>query len=262
MTTPCNFQLCTDISCSTYCATGVFYVSLSTFRNIFKFQTTDIVNNELSETALTTSQNITYFINSSLLPEINPAHAMMDASGSEGIIFTNNSPTANLIKHDYIYYLSKEITGSVYSVGLFNNITNIKDEIEALGWDQKNNMENKFIFADNNGNGMVNTNINPATKNLSKRIMEQIKYHNPDRFQTSTTPQNNRIRKVTTPQSIPLIEGDSISYYWTLKQTNIADRKYRIKLYLTDDNSKTNTQPTDSKANTPEYSNITSDGVP
>ena len=108
--TSVNFELCNDISCNNYDATAVFYVSLTNFRNIFKFETTEISNNKLPTTALTdTSANITYYVNSSLFPEINPAHAMMDASGSEGITYTSTSTESNLLKHDFIYYLGKII---------------------------------------------------------------------------------------------------------------------------------------------------------
>ena len=73
---------------------------------------------------------------------------------------------------------------------------------------------------------------------------------------------NSRIQNTTSIQSVPLIEGDSINYFWTLKNNNIPDRKYRIKLHLTDNTSNTNTIPSDSIANTSEYPNITSHGVP
>ena len=78
-----NFQLCNDISCNDYDATAVSYVSLTDFRNIFKFKTTEISNNQLSDSALTDiNSDITYYLNSSIFPDINPAHSMMDASGS------------------------------------------------------------------------------------------------------------------------------------------------------------------------------------
>ena len=92
----CNFELCNDISCNNYCATAVFYVDLSTFRNIFKFQTSEITNNQLPATALTDANaTITYYLNSSNYPAINPAHAMMDATGSEGITYTSTSSQSN-----------------------------------------------------------------------------------------------------------------------------------------------------------------------
>ena len=96
-----EFTLTNDISSNTYDATAVFNVSLSTIRNMFKFETSTIANNQLPSSALTDANaDITYYVNSSVFPEINPAHAMMDASGSEGITYTSPSSTSNLLKHD------------------------------------------------------------------------------------------------------------------------------------------------------------------
>jgi hypothetical protein len=180
-----NFELCNDISCNDYDATGVLYVSLSTFRDIFKFETTEITNNELPSTTLESSQNITYYVNSSNFPTINPAHAMMDASGSEGIIYTSPSATSNLLKHDFIYYLGKSIIGHATSIGLFNNITEMKIELENMGWSHKENTESIFSNADNSGNGIKNTGTTPDYQNLTKRILEQIKYHEATRLDTN-----------------------------------------------------------------------------
>ena len=152
-----NFELCNDISCNNYDATAVFYVSLSMFRNMFKFETTDISNNELPSSTLETSQNITYYVNSSNFPTINPAHSMMDASGSEGIIYTSNSSASNLLKHDFIYHMGESLLGNALFVGLYNNITEIKRELEELGWEHKATVETIFQTADNSGNGLQNT---------------------------------------------------------------------------------------------------------
>lgn len=151
-----NFELCNDISCNNYDATAVFYVSLALFRNIFKFETTEITNNQLSSTALTSSQNITYYIDTSNYPIINPAHAMMDASGSEGITFTSTARTSNLLKHDFLYYIAKELLGSATSVGLYNNITEMKTSLEELGWSNKTIVESTLSTSSNNNNGKKN----------------------------------------------------------------------------------------------------------
>ena len=82
-------------------------------------------------------------MDSSSLPEINPAHAMMDASGSEGIIFTSPSRTSNLLKHDFLYYIAKEKLGNATSIGIYSNITEMKRSIEELGWLHKQ-IQNNF----------------------------------------------------------------------------------------------------------------------
>ena len=181
-----EFTLTNDISSNTYDATAVFNVSLSTIRNMFKFETSTIANNQLPSSALTDANaDITYYVNSSVFPEINPAHAMMDASGSEGITYTSPSSTSNLLKHDFIYYLGKTLLGSAKSVGLYSNITQMKRAIEVLGWSQKENTETTFSTADNSGNGLTNTGTNPDFDNLTKRMLEQIKHHENTRLNTT-----------------------------------------------------------------------------
>lgn len=257
----CNFELCNDLSCNNYCATGVFYVSLTTFRNIFKFETTEISGNQLPSAVFSdASANITYYVNSSQFPTINAAHSMMDVSGSEGIIYETNSRSSNLLKHDYIFYLANEYFNNPRMVGLYNNIGNLKINLEELGWTLKNETEEAFSIADNSGNGL--TNSTSDNTNLTKRMLEQINYHASDRLQTDTSG-NNKIRDISGVQSAPLIEGDSISYYWTIKSTNFTDRIYRIKLHLTDNSELVNTIPNDSVVTqTPPHSYITSTGVP
>jgi hypothetical protein len=212
-----NFELCNDISCNDYDATAVLYVSLSTFRDIFKFETTEITNNALPATTLTQANaDITYYVNSSSFPVINPAHAMMDASGSEGITFTSPSSQSNLLKHDFIYYLGKSILGHATSIGLFNNITEMKIELENMGWSIKENTESIFTNAYNSGNGLTNTGTNPDYQNLTKRILEQIKYHEASRLDAN---KSFLLNKQILENIIHIADGSSIN---TNKNTSIT----------------------------------------
>lgn len=162
-----NFELCNDISCNDYDATAVLYVSLSTFRDIFKFETTEITNNELPDTTLESSQDITYYVNSSSFPVINPAHAMMDASGSEGIVRTSEKNTSNLLKHDFIYYLANNFYGNPISALFFTNISEMKIELESMGWSHKEYIENIFTNSYNNGDGLKNIIYSSESSNQS-----------------------------------------------------------------------------------------------
>lgn len=178
-----NFELCNDISCNNYDATAVMYISINDIRDVFKFSTTDFSDNKLSSNALTsTSSDITYYLNSSSFPEINPVHAMMDVSDSEGIIYTSTNSKSNLLKHDYIYYLGQQLLGNATSIGLYNNIIDMKNKIEVFGWNSKIGIETKFSQADNSGNGMINTTTIPDYTNFTKRILEQIKHHQSSRL--------------------------------------------------------------------------------
>ena len=115
----CNFTLQTDISSVNYCASGVFYVSLDLFRSIFLFSTPYIINNKLYSFVLDNPIiDIKYLVLSDLYPSINPVHAMMGTSLSEGIIYTDTSAN-QLVKHDFIFYLAKEIFNSPSSAFFF-----------------------------------------------------------------------------------------------------------------------------------------------
>ena len=256
-----EFQLCDDLTCTDYDATGVYYVSLTNFRNIFTFQTTEISGNILESTSIyDPSSNINYYINSYLLPQINPAHTMMDISGSEGIIYTSNNPYSNLLKHDYIFYTIQQKYGNTNVTSFVSNTKEIKNNIEELGWSFKINLENIFLYAENFGNGFTNGDIDD--NNIGKRVLEQILYFNPERLTTDISG-NNRIRNTTNIQSMPFIENDSINFLWTLENSNenINTRIYRIKLILTEDTNLTNRLPTDSLADQL-HETIYSYGVP
>lgn len=256
-----EFQLCDDLSCNGYDATGVYYVSLDDFRSIFTFQTTEISGGVLSSSSIyDPSANINYYVNSYLLPEINPAHTMMDASGSEGIIVTSHNPYSNLLKHDYIFYMVQQKYGNTNITGFINNKNVLKNSLEELGWDFKTNFENIFFYSENNGNGFTNADIDDD--NIGKRLFEQIEYFASDRLYTDTSG-NNRIRDVSSVQSFPFIENDSINFFWTLNNNdeNINTRKYRIKLILTNNTNLVNRLPTDSLADQ-YHETIYSYGVP
>lgn len=225
-----NFELCNDISCNDYDATAVLYVSLSAFRDIFKFETTEITNNALSDSALESSQNITYYVNASSFPVINPAHAMMDASGSEGIIFTSPSSQSNLLKHDFIYYLGKSILGNATSIGLFNNISEMKRGMEVLGWSNKENTESVFNNAYNNSDGL-------------KNIIYSSESSNQDNIPSSNTIILSSTYEFTDPnyEDPLLITGNNGEYLFTDSGGTINDYSSSEKRSITFDAGENNT---------------------
>ena len=261
-----DFILYDDISYNTYDATAVFYVSLSEFRNIFQFQTTEISNNYLDDDILIDlSSNIQYYVNSSLFPTINPAHAMMNASESEGIVFTSQNYYSNLLKHDYVYYIGKQLTGHTSGLALFTNIEQLKNNIEDLGWQFNTSLKQKLINADNSGNGLINTSLTIDNNNFCRRLLQQISYFDPNRLYAEDGFYDDKITDTSGIQAVPLYEGDSINLFWTIKNNDsrLSDRKYRIRLQLVyDTNSIYNTYPTDSISNSQNYYHITSAGVP
>jgi hypothetical protein len=260
MSSPFNFQLCNENECLDYSATAVYYVSLSTLRNVFKFKTTEITNNELpASTFSNASADITYYLNEQLFPDINPANAMMDNTFSEGAIALSNSSTSNLMKHDYLRYLANETIGNYWLTPLMYNYHQLKQEIEQNSWDFNTNLRAILTNAYNGGNGLTNS-ANDET-NFTKRILEQINAFQSARLTTGSN-QNNKIVDTINVQPVPFIDGDSINFAINLKYPNLNDRKYRIRIQITSDSNNTNTVPIDSIANRNEYPTITSTGVP
>ena len=260
MSSSFNFQLCNENECLDYSATAVYYVSLSTIRNVFKFRTKEITNNELpGSTFSNPSAFITYYLDEQLFPDINPANAMMDNTFSEGAIALSNTRTSNLMKHDYLRYLANEIIGNYWLTALINNYHQLKQEIEFNSWAFNTNLRAILTNAYNGGNGLTNS-VNDET-NFTKRILEQINAFQSARLTTGIN-ENNKIVDTINVQSVPFIDGDSINFSINLKHPKINDRKYRIRLQITSDNSIRNTRPIDSIVNKNEYPSITSTGVP
>jgi hypothetical protein len=281
----CNFTLQTDISSINYCASGVFYVSLDLFRSMFLFSTPYIINNKLYSFVLDNPIiDIKYLVLSDLYPDINSAHAMMGNSLSEGIMYADLSAN-QLIKHDFIFYLVKQKFNRFDFYWAINNKKELASNLEEIGWTHKNNIKQVLTTAFNSGLGMTNT-ITDAS-NLTRILLKQIVHFDVNRLNVSMdfcpccwyTMSNcsckdvsmndiySGIRNIATFQSVPLIEGDTISYFLNIDVSGneISARKYKIILYLTNDATKLNSNihPTDSVTNDNEYQgNITNDGVP
>lgn len=254
-------------------ATGVFYMKTSDLRNVFQFQTDAININDLS------SQTMKYYINMEHWPqffELNPANAMMDQDLSSGLLSANPiatmedptqvySPTKMFVKHDFIRYLAFTLFGGSYSgVDLFSNQKALEDDIQrqcdgsARGhswYDISNalysvssiNGTNRGLLLDMSGlKYMTRNTISPD--NLCRELMDQIGGNASTRFQS--------ILATSNMQSVPLLDGDSISFLLTLnpnpgqerivlRTTPVPPRTYRIKIYLISDtdNIHQNTSP-------------------
>ena len=257
----CDFTLQTDLSSVNYCATGVSYISLSLFRSIFLFAT------PITDCSLNTSvfnnpdADISYNVLSALYPEINPVHAMMGSSLSEGIIRTDSSSNI-LIKHDFIFYLAEEIFNNSTATFFLSNKKELKREIEEIGWLYKNDIEQNLTIAFNSGLGMTNTITDKS--NLTRRLLKQIEYFEPDRLVCKPNDISSGIIDTDEFQSVPFIEGDSVSIFFPLTCA-AKTRIYRHLLYLTNDFAKlsSNINPKDGVINDIDYQgNITNDGVP
>jgi hypothetical protein len=257
----CNFVLDTSTNDISYCASGLFYVSLSLFRSIFKFQTTEISNNQIYfDTFDNSGANITYYTYNNLFPNINPAHAQI----VQGAIYNNNNNNNNnniqLIKHDFANFIFDYLS-SPQCYFLYQNVNAIKINIEEIGWQYKNAIEQMFSTANNVNNGF--TNSNSTSSNIVRSLLIQTLYEDNERLIVDNT--TSTIDNTTNEQSIPFIESDTISIFFILKYIQNVERIYRLVLYLTEDTSLLNshTNPLDSAFYDASYNGIiTGTGVP
>lgn len=242
----CNFTFNGDVTDVSYCAASVVYVSLNTFRSMFQFRTSEISDGSLNSTVFdSSSADIQYDVSFSLFPDINVMNTMMDTSLSEGIVYQSANPYSNIVKYDFMYYLAKKLFGTIQGVAFFNNKSSIISSLETLGENYLNSIKNTLEIADNSGNGLTNTTT--GSSNIVRRLLQQVQHFQPTRLDVSSS----GISNVTTSQPVPFHEGDTISLFITVNTTEnqheltgtteIPGRVYRIKMYLTEDSSLTNT---------------------
>lgn len=260
----CDFYMTVEDVSYCYDACGVFHVSLDLMRDVFMFSSSDVSGNGLDISILDSSgADITYYIDTMFVPELNPSHSMLNDSLSEGEIL-DVSGAYGLLKHDMARYLAFKLFGSHKGLGLFSNKFQLIENIEGLGWNCM--LQNNSIFS--NGDGMTNATIDST--NICRSILKQMAYSVPERFDIS----ENGIQNTTDPQSVPFLEGDTISHMFTIHpatnqhtltgQSNpIPERKYRIKWHLTNDESYNNVIPLDSLADVAGNAyNVTHYGIP
>jgi len=247
-----------------YDACGVFHVSLDLMRDIFMFSSSDVSENGLNISVLDSPEaDITYYIDSLFIPELNPSHSMLNDALSEGRM-AEISGEYGLLNHDMGRYLALKLFGTHRGLALFSNKFQLIENIEGLGWNCM--LQNNASFS--NANGMTNANMTNA--NVCRNILKQMANATPERFTIS----ENGIENTSGPQSIPFLEGDTISHMFTIHpatnqetltgQSNpIPPRKYRIKWHLTNDDSYTNVIPVDSLADVAgNIYNVTHYGIP
>ena len=247
----CDFYINNFVNDTSLCyhSTSVFYIPLSVMRNTFIFSSNDIDASGLDISVIdNSSSDITYYANSLMYPNINFAHSMMFGPHSENS-YIDISSSYNLLKHDYVRYIADKLMSDHTLHPLLTNKKQIIDNIEITGWNYISANQTLLSYNNNNGIGLSNTDI---SYNISRMIMKTISIIDPSRFDLTNGSSLNTIQNTTTTQSIPFIEGDTLNYIINITSPNsdisIPDRKYRIKLYLTNDSSLININPNDSIA--------------
>ena len=231
------------VSLETTDATAVFYVKLSDMTDIFKYQTDSFDMNEND------ASDMKYYVFNRAWPtalKINPAHAMMNKTESNGMLGTTDIFNANkmLAKHDFLRYLSLKLFNTIHGVDLFNNESDLLENTTYWGEDVRTNIRNiltgisttssdETMSYDASGNKYL-TNAATSNTNLSRELIRQLTAGAPSRF--------GNITDANTPQSIPLIEDDTINFKITFTPASNQDaltgvdpipaRSYMVKLVM------------------------------
>jgi uncharacterized protein YjbI with pentapeptide repeats len=231
------------VSLETTDATAVFYVKLSDMTDIFKYQTDSFDMNEND------ASDVKYYVFNRKWPaalKINPAHAMMNKTESNGMLGTVGLFDANkmLAKHDFLRYLSLKLFNTIHGVDLFNNETDLLENATYWGEDVRTNIRNILtgisttssdatMSYDASGNKYL-TNSTTSNTNLCRELVRQLLAGASSRF--------GNIANTNLPQGIPLIEGDTINFKITFNPAPSQDtltgveiipsRSYMVKLVM------------------------------
>jgi len=232
-----------SVSLETTDATAVFYVKLSDMTDIFKYQTDSYDMNEND------ASDVKYYIFNRAWPaalKINPANAMMNKVESNGMLGTVGLFEENkmLAKHDFLRYLALKLFNTIHGVDLFNNESDLLENATYWGEDVRNNIRNILtgisttssdgtMSYDASGNKYL-TNATTSNTNLCRELVRQLLAGASSRF--------GNITDANTPQSIPLIENDTINFKITFNPASSQDaltgvdpipsRSYMVKLVM------------------------------
>ena len=246
------------VSLETTDATAVFYVKVSDMVNIFKIQTD---SNDMNDTD---ASDIKYYVFNRKWPtqlKINPAHAMMNKTESNGMLGTTDIFTGDkmLAKHDFLRYLSLRLFNTIHGVDLFSNESDLLENTTYWGEDVNANIRSTManisttssdesMSYDASGNKYL-TNSTTGNTNLCRELVRQLTANAAQRF--------GSIVDANTPQNIPLMEDDTINFKVIFQSapsqnaltgvTEIPSRSYMVKLVLKNSVSGLNTVVTDSE---------------
>jgi uncharacterized protein YjbI with pentapeptide repeats len=239
-------------------ATAVFYVKVSDMTDLFKFQTDSLDLNDDPAT------DVKYYVFNRKWPaalKINPAHAMLNKTESNGMLGSASMFTENkmLAKHDFIRYLSQQLFNTIFGVDLFSNESDLLENATYWGENVRVNIKNILtgisttssdasLNYDVSGNKYL-TNAVTTDTNICRELVRQMAAAASSRF--------GSITNSSTPQNVPFVENDSINFKVTFQSTatqnmltgveSIPTRSYMVKLVMKNSISGLNTAVADSE---------------
>ena len=226
-------------------ATAVFYVKTSDMVKVFKFQTDSFDVNNVD------SADIKYFVHRDTASwpadlSLNPAHAAMIANAE---LTTGVDADKNLLKHDFVRYLSLCLFNTVHAVDLFSNESELLQNIVEKGVLARKAMEGALdavntssvaagMYGPDGSGNKYTTNALTGNTNICRELMLQIANHAAPRFHATANSQYE--------QGVPLLDGDSFNFKVTVhgatNQYQLTDRPtafdarvYGIKIVLAAD---------------------------
>lgn len=228
-------------------ATAEYYVSVADMKSAFYFQTDSRDINDLS------GEDIKYYVKWPAHVVLNPCHAYVSTNpiavtNANGVIDDNRQ----LVKHDFIRHVAKDLFNTHLGVDLFSNEQELKDDLASKGHTQAW----ESILSDISAVNVLNTTIQgpdaageyytsdalDTSANLCRELLGQLLSTAPSRvYDISAIAVNGDIS--LEKFFIPFEDGDSISFKLTLrsapnqhelvsKADPVPDRTYKIRLNI------------------------------
>lgn len=226
-------------------ATAEYYVSVADMKKTFYFQTDSRDINDLS------GEDVKYYVNWPAHVVLNPCHAFVSTdsvavTNANGVIDDNRQ----LVKHDFIRHVAKDLFNTHLGVDLFSNEQALKDDLASKGhaeaWQSiltdisaVNVLNNTLLGPDVSGEYYTSDALDTSA-NLCRELLGQLLNTAPSRvydLSAIAVDANIALEKFF----IPFEDGDSISFKLTLsaapnqhelvsKATPVPDRTYKIRL--------------------------------
>ena len=230
-------------------ATAILYVDINDMKSVFQFQTD---SNDVDNLP---NSDIKYYVDDTSWPDLNPVNGMMNVDGlSSNAIALINSDGALadnklMVCHDFTRYLASKLFGTHFGVDLFNNETELLQDIRLICDDSAADhtwfdIKTKVTSVSMSGGheGLVGdagskymTNATNDNTNLCRVIFDQMINSNIIRFIDLSIGADS-------PQPLPFCVDDSISFKLTISpiegQEELTDvdpiggRSYEIKLVI------------------------------
>jgi hypothetical protein len=266
-------------------AVAIYEVKVGVFRDVFRYwsDASDVDGLLSEENSDPSNTDVKYYVKLENWPSeviINPAHAVLEysqtvngvAHASSGEVATGYTGTGrNLVKHDFLRYIAKNLFNTHLGVDLFTNegemAFNIAKQGDLYGWGSnpdavgaEKSIWKTLVDASNgtNNSGYYNNDIS-GSANLTRELLKQLNGTSQGRDRLANI-EADGVRYNDGTYPIPFVAGDSVSMKVTLHAAEgqevltgvsaIPPRPYQIKVVLVaDDATLNNIIPNDALLN-------------